>query len=64
MARQDPPVQIKFSTTGKMKTFLEVLVAEGTYGKSVPEVVERIVAEKINALKGPGNLAEKLNRVA
>ena len=65
MARQpnlEPTVQIKFSTTEKMKTYLEWLVAEGTYGRNISEAVEKIVADKINELKGPDRFAEILNQ--
>ncbi len=58
----EPTVQIKFSTTEKMKTSLELLVAEGSYGRNISEAAERLLAQKINELKGPARFAEILNR--
>jgi hypothetical protein len=44
-------VTITLSTTPQVRGYLEVLVADGTYGKNVAEAAERLIAEKIRELR-------------
>jgi hypothetical protein len=59
---QAETVTITLSTTSQVRSFLEVLVADGTYGKNVAEAAERLIAERIRELKGEGSLSEALRR--
>lgn len=43
-------VSIRLSTTEAVKTYLEALVARGLYGKTIPEVAERLISEHIRHL--------------
>ncbi len=63
MARTKNPiasVQITISTTPLMKAYLEKLVRHGTYGKTVAEAAERLVAIKVTELMGNGQVATSL----
>ena len=45
-------VTITLSTTPQIRRWLEILVADGTYGKNVAEAAERLIADKIRELRG------------
>jgi hypothetical protein len=45
-------ITITLSTTPQIRKWLEVLVADGTYGKNVAEAAERLIADKIRELRG------------
>jgi hypothetical protein len=44
-------VTITLSTTPQVRNWLEVLVADGTYGKNAAEAAERLLADKIRELR-------------
>jgi hypothetical protein len=44
-------VTITLSTTPQVRHWLEVLVADGTYGKNAAEAAERLLADKIRELR-------------
>ena len=44
-------VTLTLSTTPQVKRYLEVFVADGTYGKNAAEAAERLIAEKIRELR-------------
>lgn len=47
-------ILIKISTTPAVGTYLETLVSVGLFGKTVPEVAERLVARGVEALMKDG----------
>lgn len=56
-------VTITLSTTPQVRRWLEILVADGSYGKNVAEAAERLIAEKIRELRGDEALSKALRRV-
>jgi hypothetical protein len=44
-------VTLTLSTTLQVRNWLEVLVADGTYGKNVAEAAERLLADKIREVR-------------
>jgi hypothetical protein len=59
---QADTVTITLSTTPQVRSLLEILVADGTYGKNVAEAAERLIAQKIRELRGEGSISEALRR--
>jgi len=53
-------VTITLSTTPQVRGYLELLVADGTFGKNVAEAAERLIAEKIRELRGSAALSGTL----
>jgi hypothetical protein len=55
-------VTITLSTTPQVRSFLDLLVADGTYGKNVAEAAERLLAERIRELRGPAAISATLQQ--
>ena len=54
-----PTVTFTVSTTPAVKSYLEMLVTKGLYGKTVPEVTDRLLSEAIRRLIVDGELKQK-----
>jgi len=56
-------VIVSISTTKVVKTLLEVVAEDGTYGKNAAEVANWLIGEKLRELRKGGDiLAERLNQ--
>ncbi len=53
-------VHIRISTTPQVKVYLEILVAEGTFGKNASEAAERLISMKLNEMLGSTRFADVL----
>jgi hypothetical protein len=68
MGRGRPPnstetVAVTLSTTRVVKTLLEVVAEDGTYGKNAAEAANWLIGEKLRELRKGGDiLAERLNQ--
>jgi len=52
-------VRVHFTTTAKLKVYLERAVATGLYGKNASEAAERMVARGIEDMIAMGQLVEE-----
>ena len=62
MPRAENPIAtviVKVSTTEAVKAYLEELVPTGLYGKTVPEVADRLISEGIRRLIASGELKHR-----
>ena len=53
-------VKFTISTTPRIREYLQVLVDDGTFGKNIAEVAERLLAESIRSLRGSSDLVDRL----
>ncbi len=56
-------VTVAISTSQTIKAYLDILVEDGTYGKTTAEAAERLLAERIRMLRGESDLADRLAKV-